>query len=54
LTSANIEIGDIPSGKPMDGAVAAVRQFDPRKECRFQRTGNGEIELRIVGPGIRF
>jgi TonB family protein len=50
---AAIKIGEVLSQESMESAIAAVHQFDPRLECRFQRAGNGDVVLRISGPEHR-
>jgi TonB family protein len=48
-----IQIGEVLSQESMNSAIAAIHQFDQRLECRFQRDGNGDVVLRITGPGRR-
>lgn len=47
--SITIKLSDVLSQESMDNAVAAIHQFDPRLECRFQRAANGDVVLRITG-----
>jgi len=48
-----VKIGEVLSQESMERATAAVRQFDRRLECRFQRAVNGDVVLRITGPEQR-
>jgi TonB family protein len=44
-----IQLGEVLSQASMDDTIAAIRQFDQRLECRFQRAANGDAVLRITG-----
>jgi len=52
-TRVTVRLGEALSQESMESATAAVHQFDPRIECRFQRLGNGDVVLRITGPEQR-
>jgi capsule polysaccharide export protein KpsE/RkpR len=45
-----LKLGEVLSQESIDGAIAALRDFDWRLECRFLRAANGDVILRITGP----
>jgi TonB family protein len=45
-----VRLGYILSPESVQSVLEAIREFDPRLECRFTRTDTGDVTIRITGP----